>query len=143
MPSGEKIRVLIADDFAMLRQVINMVLEKTEDIEVVGEAPDLEDALKDVQMLQPEVILMNDYLPPINSALATEKFRELGVDAAILIITMDADAELIRQSFSSGANGLIYKEEMGTLLPEAIRKVHNKEQFLSPMAEDTLADEEN
>jgi DNA-binding NarL/FixJ family response regulator len=139
MSSNEKIRVLIADDFAMLRQVINMVLEKTDDIEVVGEAPDLEDALKDVQVLQLDVILMNDYLPPINSALATKKFRELGVDAAILIISMHADTEMIQQSFVSGANGLIYKEEMGTLLTEAIRKVHNKEQYLSPMAEDALA----
>ena len=139
MPDNEKIRVLIADDFALLRQVIQMLIEKTDDIEVVGEAPDLEDALRDVQALQPDVILMNDYLPPINSARATEMFRELDIAAAILIISMHADTELIQQSFASGANGLIYKEEMGTRLTGAIRKVYNKEQYLSPMAEDALA----
>ena len=139
----KKIRVLIADDFAMLRQVIKMLLERTGDIEVVGEAPDLEDALKDVQVLQPDVILMNDYLPPMNSARATKLFRELDITAAILIISMHADTELIHESFASGANGLVYKDEMGALLPEAIRKVHNKEHYLSPMAANALAREKD
>ena len=142
--SYQKIRVLIADDFAMLRRVIQMLIAKTtDDIEVVGEAPDLQDALKDVQALQPDVILMNDYLPPTNSALATKLFRELDITAAVLIISMHVEPELIRQSFANGANGFMHKDEMGALLVEAIRKVHNKEQYLSPKAEDALTHEKD
>ena len=141
MPNNTKIRVLIADDFAMLRKVILLVLEQAADIEVVGEAPDLQDALKDVLELQPDVILMNDYLPPTNSALASKLFRELDVTAAILIISMHVEPELIRQSFASGANGFMNKDEMGTLLAEAIRKVYYEEQYLSPKGEYALAHE--
>ena len=140
--SYQKIRVLIADDFAMLRRVIHMLIEKTtDDIEVVGEALDLQDALKDVQALQPDVILMNDYLPPTNSALATKLFRELEVTAAILIISMQVEPDLIHQSLTSGANGFMHKDEIGTLIVEAIHKVHNKEKYLSPKAKDALSHE--
>jgi HlyD family secretion protein len=87
--ADKKIRVLVADDFAVMREVINQLINRSDDIEVVGEAPDLQDALKDVQTLKPDVVLMNDYLPPTNSALATKLFRELDVTAAILIISIE------------------------------------------------------
>jgi DNA-binding NarL/FixJ family response regulator len=107
----------------------------------VGEAPDLQDALKDVQTLKPDVVLMNDYLPPTNSALATKLFRELDVTAAILIISIDVEPEMIQQSLANGANGFMHKDEMGTLLTEAIRKVYNNEQYLSQRTEYALANE--
>ena len=143
MPTNKKIRVLIADDFPMLRRVIHLLIEQSDDIEVAGEAPDLQDALRDVQALQPDVILMNDYLPPTNSALATKLFRELNITAAILVISMHLEPELIQQSLASGANGLMHKDEMGVLLAEAIRQVQNNQQYLSPLARDALAHEKD
>ena len=138
MAEEKKIRVFIADDFDILRQVIQLVLERTEDIETVGEAPHLRDALEKVKKLQPDVILMNDYIPPTDSARAAKLFRELDITAAILIISMHAEPHLIQRSLTNGANGFMHKDEMGTLLMEAVRKVHNKEQYLSPKAEDAL-----
>jgi DNA-binding NarL/FixJ family response regulator len=84
---------------------------------------------------------MNDYLPPTNSALATKLFRELDVTAAILIISIDVEPEMIQQSLANGANGFMHKDEMGTLLTEAIRKVYNNEQYLSQRTEYALANE--
>lgn len=139
--ADKKIRVLVADDFAVMREVINQLINRSDDIEVVGEAPDLQDALKDVQTLKPDVVLMNDYLPPTNSALATKLFRELDVTAAILIISIDVEPEMIQQSLANGANGFMHKDEMGTLLTEAIRKVYNNEQYLSQRTEYALANE--
>ena len=139
--ADKKIRVLVADDFAVMREVINQLINRSDDIEVVGEAPDLQDALKDVQTLKPDVVLMNDYLPPTNSALATKLFRELDVTAAILIISIDVEPEMIQQSLANGANGFMHKDEMGTLSTEAIRKVYNNEQYLSQRTEYALANE--
>jgi DNA-binding NarL/FixJ family response regulator len=138
MTEHEKIRVLIADDFDMLREVIRVLIDESEDIEVVGEAVHLEAALEEARRLQPDVILMNDYLPPTDSARATELFRKLNIPSAILIISMQVETKLIEQSLANGANGFMYKSEMGELLTGAIHKVHNNEQFLSPRAEDAL-----
>ena len=125
----------------MLRQVIQLLLDRAKEIEVVGEAPDLDDALEEAQNLQPDVILMNDYLPPIDSAHATKLFREAGLFTPILIISMEIKPDMIPHSLASGANGFMYKDEMGTFLTEAIRAVYNGEQYLSPLATSALSDE--
>ena len=138
MNERKRIRVLVADDFAMMRQIIHMVIERTDDIEAIGDAPNLQDALKAMHTWQPDVILMNDYLPPTTSATATEMFRALDIPAAILIISMTVEPVLIRQCLVCGANGFMHKDEMGKLLAEAIRQVHNKERYLSPMAKQAL-----
>ena len=135
MSEQREIRVYIADDFDIMRQVIRALLREAEDIEVVGEGPRLDEALAEVEVMRPDVILMNDYLPPVDSAYATERFRALGVESAILIISMYVEPELIRGSFDNGANGFMHKDEMGEHLVEAIRRVYQDERYLSPKAE--------
>ena len=136
MTETKPIRVLIADDFKVLRDVIRLHLERAEDIDVVDEAPDLDDALERIRTLQPDVVIMNDYLPPIDSAHATARFRELGFTAAILIISMHPEPALIQRSFLSGANGFMHKDEIDEYLVDAIRSVHRGERYLSPKARD-------
>jgi DNA-binding NarL/FixJ family response regulator len=139
MVENNKIRVFIADDFDAMRTVIHKLVGRSEDMEMVGEAPDLNEALEEVETLQPDVILMNDYLPPTNSIVATKLFRELKISAAILIISTHVEPDMIQQAFTNGANGFMYKGEMGGFLIEAIRKVYNNEQYLSPIVEEALA----
>jgi len=133
------IRVLIADDFKVLRDVIRLHLERAGDIDVVDEAPDLDDALERIRTLQPDVVIMNDYLPPIDSAHATARFRELGFTAAILIISMHPEPGLIQRSLLSGANGFMHKDEIDEYLVDAIRRVHQGERYLSPKAGDAYS----
>jgi DNA-binding NarL/FixJ family response regulator len=133
------IRVLIADDFKVLRDVIRLHLERAGDMDVVDEAPDLEDALERTQIVQPDVIIMNDYLPPVDSALATARFREQGFNAAILVISMHLEPDLIQRSFLSGANGFMHKNEIDEYLVDAIRRVHQGERYLSPKAGDAYS----
>ena len=142
MANEKVIRVLIADDFKILRDVIRLFLQKPGGFDVVGEAPNLEDALERARALQPDVILMNDYLPPINSALATARFREVGISAAILIISLELEFDIIRRSLESGANGILGKDELDSQLVEAIHRVHQGETYLSPAAKQVLRDEE-
>lgn len=134
MNANQTIHVLIADDFDMMREVMQLLLEEAEDIEVVGEVIELEEALEAAVRLRPDVVILNDYLPPLDSAHATKRFRQLDVPIAILIISMQVEPEQIEHSFAHGANGFMRKDEIGDCLVEAVRRIHRGEQFLSPKA---------
>ena len=136
MTETKRIRVLIADDFKLLRDVIRLYVERANDMEVIDEARAVTDALESARALRPDVIIMNDYLPPIDSAHASALFREQGFAAAILVISMQIDSEQIQRSFLSGANGFMNKDEIDQYLVEAIRHVHEGERYLSPKARD-------
>ena len=143
MTETKAIRVLIADDFKILRDVIRLYLERAEDIDVVDEAPDLNDALESIMTLQPEVIIMNDYLPPIDSAYATSFFRAQGYTGAVVVISMHLEPDLIKRSFDSGVNGFLHKDEIDDHVVKAIRRVHQGERYLSPKAMDaSISDQE-
>ena len=128
------IRVLIADDFKFLRDVIRLYLEKVQDIVVVDEAANLDEALESAERSQPDVIILNDHLPPLDSAYASALFRERGFTAAILIISMELERALIQNSFLKGANGVMHKDEIDSCLIEGIRHVHQGKHYLSPRA---------
>ena len=139
MTETKSIRVLIADDFKVLRDVIRQYLERAGDMEVVDESPDLYDALERTRILQPDVIIMNDYLPPIDSAHAATLFRKIGLTTAILVVSMHTEADLIQRSFRSGVNGFMHKDEIDDLLVHAVRSVHQGERYLSPKAGDAYS----
>ena len=136
MSSTKRIRILIADDFKALRDVIRLYLKRADDMDVIDEAPDLNDALARASALHPDVIIMNSDLPPIDSAHAATILRTEGIISAILVISMAAESEVIQRSFSSGVNGFMYKDEIDDYLVDAIRRVQQGERFLSPKAGD-------
>lgn len=135
MTELKQIRVLIADDFKVLRDVIRLYLGRAGDITVVGEARELHEALALAKTLQPDVIIVNDYLPPVDSALATALFRQEGISSVILSISMSVETDLIRRSLEQGASGFMHKDEIDLLLVEAIRRIARGERFLSPKAQ--------
>lgn len=135
MPEKQKIRVLIADDFKTLRDVVRLYLERAADMECVGEAIVLDQAVELARQLQPDVVIMNDYLPPLDSAHAAELFRGHGIPARIVSISMTIEADLIRRSLEHGVDGYLHKDEIDGLLIQAIRVVHRGERFLSPKAQ--------
>jgi two-component system response regulator NreC len=134
MSETDKIRILIADDFKALRDVIRLFLERAEDMDVVGEAPDLNNALERARTLEPDVITMNGDLPPVDSAYAAALLRKEGITAAILVISMQTESDLIQRSFGSGVNGFMHKDEIDEFLAKAIRSVHRGERYVSPKA---------
>ena len=134
MTETGKIRIFIADDFKVLRDVVRLHLERAGDIDVVDEAPDLDEVLKRTRTLQPDVIVMNSDLPPVDSAHAAAVLRNEGITAAILVISMQAQNDMIQRSFVSGANGFMHKDEIDEFLVNAIRSVHRGERYVSPKA---------
>jgi DNA-binding NarL/FixJ family response regulator len=142
MAETGKVRILIADDFRVLRDVIRLHLERADDMDVVAEAPDLDHALEHSRMAQPDVIVMNSDLPPVDSAHAAALLRKEGSAAPILIVCMQANSDLIQRSFRSGANGFMYKDEIATFLVDAIRSVHRGERYISPKAQEVASSTE-
>lgn len=134
------IRILIADDFKVLRDVIRLHLERGSDMEVVDEAPDLQDALASARTLKPDVIIMNDYLPPIDSAHAAALFRKEGLASAVVVISMQAEMDIIQRSLRNGVNGFIQKDEIDECLLAAIRAVTDGQRYLSPKASQVYQD---
>lgn len=134
MTDQRLIRILIADDFKLLRDVIRAYLERADDMNVVDEAIELDEALARAKTLAPDVIIMNDYLPPIDSAQAGSVFRLQGFSGGILVISMHPELDLIQRSFDSGVNGFMDKDEIDDHLVDAVRRVHRGERYLSPNA---------
>ena len=128
------IRILIADDFKALRDVIRLYVEQAADMKIIGESPHLDEALQEAISLVPDVIIVNDNLPPVDSAVAAALFRERGIPARIVAISMEAEPDLIHRSLHSGVDGFMHKDEIDKYLVHAIRCVHRGEQYLSPKA---------
>jgi DNA-binding NarL/FixJ family response regulator len=128
------IKILIADDFKLLRKAIRLYLARVKDIVVIDEAANLDAALESARRSQPDVLIMNGDLPPIDCAHATAIFRQNGFTASILIVTIQLDPSLIQRSFLQGANGFMSKDEIDDYLVDAVRRVHRGERYLSPKA---------
>lgn len=134
MRRSKVIRVLIADDFPQMIEVMKKMIGAAEDMTVADVVTNFQDVLSCILEIEHEVVLMNDYLPPTTSVTATERLREIGVEAPILIMSIHQDVDLIRDALAAGANGFILKEEFTEHLLPAIRTVFGGEQYLSPLA---------
>lgn len=128
------IRVLIADDFPQMIEVMKRMIGTAEEMTVVDVVTNFQDVLECILEIEHEVVLMNDYLPPTTSVTATRRLREIGVEAPILIMSMHQDPQLVRDSLAAGADGFIFKEEFTDHLLPAIRTVFEGQQYLSPLA---------
>jgi DNA-binding NarL/FixJ family response regulator len=125
------IRVLIAEDHHLVRQGIRALLEKAEDIQVVGEAKDGQEAVEMAERLSPDVVVMDLAMPRMNGNLATERIRALRLECQVVILSMYSDETLVRQALRSGAKGYLLKHSVTEELLLAVRAACRGETFLS------------
>lgn len=130
----EKIRVLLADDHAVLRAGLRALLAGEPDMEVVGEAVDGEDAIAQVEKLRPDVIVLDLAMPRLNGLEAIRRIRALDLPCRILVLTMHAEEQYLLQVLRAGGSGYVLKASADTELMEAIRTVYRGEAFLYPSA---------
>lgn len=116
-----KIRVLIADDHAILREGLKALLSLADDIEVVGEAADGEEAIERVRALRPDLVLMDVAMPGLGGLEATLAIRREHPDVKILVLTQYEDAEYVRRFLQAGVSGYVLKKSAGADLPGSIR----------------------
>lgn len=127
-----KIRVLIVDDHAILRDGIRALLSVHKDIEVVGEAADGREAIEKVQHLSPDVVLMDIAMPLMDGLEATRRIHKESPQTKVLILTQHDNREYILSSIKAGAAGCIPKRAVASELVSAIRVVHQGDSFLYP-----------
>jgi DNA-binding NarL/FixJ family response regulator len=126
------IRVLLADDHAILREGVRALLSPHADIEVVGEACDGKQAIEAVERLDPDVVLMDIAMPGLGGIEATIELKKLGKRAKVLILSQYEDREYVRRLLKVGVSGYILKKSAGVELVNAIRAVHRGGLVLDP-----------
>jgi len=130
----DKIKVLIANDHPIMRQGLRVLFElKGDDIELIGEAGDGAEAVRKVEELAPDVVLMDLVMPKLDGVAATEKIRELSPQAKVLVLTNYAEDEQVLRAMKAGATGYLLKDVEPTELIQAIRHAYRGELPLSPL----------
>lgn len=141
----QKIRVLIADDHAIFRAGLRLLLNAQPDIEVVGEAADGLDAVEQVRKLRPDVVLMDITMSGKGCSgaggfLATQEIRQRYPTVKIIILTMHEEEEYLTLFRQAGVSCYILKRSAATELMTALRAVHRGEVYVDPLLTGKVAD---
>jgi NarL family two-component system response regulator LiaR len=128
-----KIRILIADDHAVLREGMRNLLEQEKDFEVVGEASDGEEAVQLGKELKPDVVVMDIVMPKLNGIEATRLIKQASPSSAVLILTAYSDIRYILGLLEAGACGYLLKSARSSEIVGAIRAVRSGESVLDPV----------
>ena len=129
---GNKLKVLLVDDHALVRRGFRRMLEDEPSIQVVGEASDGLEAVESAEKLQPDVIVMDCALPQFNGIEAARRILAKRPETAILMLSMHSEDTLIRQAMEAGAKGYVLKNAMDLDLVRAIKKVAEGKIVLDP-----------
>ena len=135
-----KIRVLVVDDHAIVRDGICALLAVTGDIEVVGEAANGNEALEMVKELAPDIVLMDIAMPIMSGLEATRRICRRFPKTKVLILTQYDDKEYILPVIEAGASGFISKTAASTELTLGIRSIHHGDSYLSPQVAKVLVE---
>jgi NarL family two-component system response regulator LiaR len=129
---GQKIRILIADDHAIVREGLRALIATEPDLELVGEATDGIQAVSKAQALRPDVILLDLMMPRMDGVEAINEIKKSWQEARIIVLTSFSDDEKVFSAIRSGALGYLLKDSSPSDLLQAISTVANGEGFLSP-----------
>jgi two-component system, NarL family, response regulator NreC len=135
------IRIVLADDHAVVRSGLKLLLESESDFEVVAEAGDTESAKRYVRGHKPTVLVLDLNMPGGSSLEAIPEIRENNPDTQIVVLTMQQEPAFARHALSAGAIGYVLKEAADDELVEAVRRAAKGESYLNPRLGARLASE--
>ena len=124
-------RVLLADDHALVREGLKQVLDDQQDMEVVGEASDGVEALEKAKSLRPDIVLLDIAMPRLSGLEAVGLIKDAVPDVRIVVLSMHKKEAYVHQVFASGALGYVLKASPNAEVLEAIRAARRGEYFLS------------
>ncbi len=134
------ITVLLADDHAVVRDGLQLLLEAQGDIKVVGDAANGHEAVHQVERLRPDVVVMDIAMPELNGIEATQQIREGCPSAQVVILSMHYTSEHIFRALQAGARGYLLKESAGIEVVNAVRTVQAGHRYLSQKISDKVID---
>ncbi|MFC1953214.1 response regulator [Chloroflexota bacterium] len=129
---SDKIRIIIADDHVVVREGTRELLQKEEDLDVIGEAGDGDEAVKLGKELKPDVAIVDINMPNLNGIEATKQIKALSPKTAVLVLTAYDYEQYVFAVLEAGAAGYLLKDVPGQEVIEAIRAVHAGESVLHP-----------
>lgn len=138
MSHHRKIRILLADDHAVVRSGFRALLSAQPDMEVVGEASDGRDAVEQTVLLKPDVVVMDVTMPNLNGIEATRRMAQEAPRVRVLALSMHKDAVYVREILRAGARGYLLKDSSEQDLINAVRALAKGEGFISPAVSDAV-----
>ncbi|MCX7966374.1 MAG: response regulator transcription factor [Syntrophorhabdaceae bacterium] len=139
--SHEKITVFIADDHAILRDGLRLLLESNEKIKVIGEADNGRDTVRKVKALKPDIVIMDIAMPELDGIEATRQIIELSPKTHVIILSMHSSPEYIHRAMDAGAKGYILKESAGAEIISAVLSCAIGKRYLSKKISEQIIDE--
>ena len=139
--SGDPIRVLVADDHALYRRGLEMVLNQEPGIEIIGEASDGAEAIRRAEELLPDVVLMDVRMPRRSGIEACMAIKELVPSTKIIMLTMSDEESDLYEAVRAGANGYLLKDVPGEEIADGLRAVQSGQSLISPSMASKLLSE--
>ncbi|MDD3845688.1 MAG: response regulator transcription factor [Syntrophorhabdaceae bacterium] len=136
-----KISVLIADDHAIVRDGLKLLLESQPDIIVTGEATNGREAVRQAARLHPDIVIMDIAMPELNGIDAANRIRQESSSTQIIILSMHSTTEHIYRSLKVGARGYLLKESAGVEVVSAVNTVYRGGRYLSQKISDRVIDD--
>lgn len=133
--------MLLADDHAVLRDGLRLLLEAQHNIKVIADAANGRDAVRQVAQLRPDVVIMDIAMPELNGIEATRQIREVCPSTQVVILSIYSTKEHIFRALQVGARGYLLKESAGVEVINAVRDVHAGQRYLSRKISDRVVDE--
>lgn len=140
MSEAARLRIVIVDDHAILREGLATILGRAPDLEVIGQAGDGPGALEAFRRLRPDVMLMDVGLPGINGIDVTRTVCQEFPDARIIVLTVHDGDEYVYRALRAGARAYLLKDAAGEEVIEAVRQVGSGKRLLAPAAAARLAE---
>jgi DNA-binding NarL/FixJ family response regulator len=137
----KRIRILLADDHAVVRQGFRMILGAQPDMEIVGEAGNGREAVELAERLKPEVVVMDVSMPELNGIEATRRLAASTPHTRVLALSMHKDSVYVREILRAGARGYLLKDSVAADLVSAVRAVASGEGYLSPQVSNAVLDD--
>ena len=126
------IRVLLAEDQAMVRGALSALLKLESDLDVIGSAADGEEAWNLIQREKPDLVVTDIEMPRLTGLELAQRMRERGIEAKVIILTTFARPGFLRRALDAGVSGYLLKDAPAEQLAEAIRKVHRGGRAIDP-----------
>ena len=135
------IRIILADDHAVMRRGLRLVLEQQKDFEIVGEASDGREAVELAEKLKPDVAVLDITMPNLNGIEAARQITSRQVGVSVVILSMHADESFVLRALKAGARGYLLKESPESDFLNAIRLVSEGKSFFSPKVSRMLVED--